>query len=169
MKWQIKNRYDNSVMYEVEVEQKVGENADLSYVNLRSADLSSANLSYANLRFANLSSANLRSADLRSADLRFADLSQLLFSNSVTTLLTIIDWGQLSDELTLELMRHDAESCGIEAMTKWANSTDGNCPFNGTVRDFQFAENKKLWVEGTPKYRGMRLLKLLAKEKGMKI
>ena len=39
-----------------------GENANLSYADLRSADLRSANLSYADL-----SSADLRSADLRSA------------------------------------------------------------------------------------------------------
>ena len=57
-----------------------GEQANLRYADLSSADLSSANLRYADLssadlRSADLSSANLRSADLSSADLRYANLS----------------------------------------------------------------------------------------------
>jgi hypothetical protein len=64
------------------------------------------------------------------------------------------------------MMRHDAESCGLEKMTAWAKG--GNCPFSGAKRDYQFQENKELWVEGTPQLRGMELLKALCKYKNYK-
>ena len=66
-------------------DEEVGERADLSGADLRSADLSGADLSGANmsgadlsganLRGANLSYANLRGANLRGANLRGANLS----------------------------------------------------------------------------------------------
>jgi uncharacterized protein DUF5758/pentapeptide repeat protein len=101
MKFEIKNRWDNSVLFvceaasmalAVESAIKIKANlqsadlqyadlrsADLQYANLRSANLQSADLQYANLQsadlqYANLRSANLRSANLQSANLRSADL-----------------------------------------------------------------------------------------------
>jgi len=68
---EIKNRFDNSVIKSIEVE----DGANLSGANLSGADLRGANLSGANLRGANLSGANLSGADLSGADLRGADLS----------------------------------------------------------------------------------------------
>ncbi|WP_235111933.1 pentapeptide repeat-containing protein [Acaryochloris sp. 'Moss Beach'] len=50
-------------------------NADLSSADLSSADLSGTNLSGADLSSADLSGADLRSTDLRSTDLHLADLS----------------------------------------------------------------------------------------------
>ncbi len=62
--------------------------ANLSYADLRGADLLCANLPYANLSYANLSGADLynaglSNAGLRGANLSFADLSdaKLLFAN----------------------------------------------------------------------------------------
>ena len=102
MKLQIKNKYDNSIIYECEavnltdivlkaIQEKVNlryadlsnanlsyadlSNADLSYADLSNADLSYADLSYADLSYAYLSNANLRYAYLSNADLRYADLS----------------------------------------------------------------------------------------------
>ena len=60
---QIKNRFNDNVLKEVNAE------------NLCGANLSGAYLSGANLRGANLRGANLRGADLREADLYEADLS----------------------------------------------------------------------------------------------
>ncbi len=96
MKIQIKNRFDDTVIFETDAESlgaavvaAIAARINLRYANLRSADLRSADLSYADLSYANLRSAdlryadlryanlryaNLRSADLRSADLRYADL-----------------------------------------------------------------------------------------------
>ena len=69
MKFDIRNRWNNSVMFEVEadsfvkaVEKQIAERADL-----RRADLCGANLRGADLR-----GANLRGADLRGADLDYS-------------------------------------------------------------------------------------------------
>ena len=97
MKWQIKHRYNKTILFEMEAEffrqaveeaVKTGVNlyranlisADLSYANLIGADLSHANLSgvnlsYANLIGADLSGVNLSYANLISADLSHANLS----------------------------------------------------------------------------------------------
>ncbi len=80
MKFKIRNRWNNSAMFdEIEadsfvkaVEQKI---ADLCDADLCGADLSRANLCDANLRRANLSRANLRDANLCGANLYGANLS----------------------------------------------------------------------------------------------
>jgi hypothetical protein len=166
MKWTIKH-INGNVLFEVEAETFLRA-VEQKYANLRSADLRSADLSSANLRSADLRSANLRSADLSSANLSFAKtkLSNLLKSNSVATLLQQY-WGQLPDDLCLEMMHHDAESCGIGAMNNWVK-TD-KCPFDGSVRDYHFIENKSLWKAGKPKLRGVELLKALWRAKGGEI
>jgi Pentapeptide repeats (8 copies) len=134
--------------------------ADLRRADLRGADLWEADLRGADLRRADLWEADLRGANLRRADL---DLNDLLKSNSVQTILTIINWGDLSDEMTLEMMRHDAESCGLDKMTAWANG--GACPFQNGKRDYMFTEKKELWVEGVSELRGIKLLEALWEEK----
>jgi hypothetical protein len=143
--------------------------ADLRSAYLRSAYLRGADLQGAYLQGADLQGAYLRGADLQGADLRGADLDidDLLRNNSVQTILTIINWGKLSNELTLEMMRHDAESCGIKAMSDW--TVTSVCPFTNSKRDYIFQEDKALWVEGPPQLRGIELLKALCKDKGYKI
>jgi hypothetical protein len=147
--------------------------AYLQGADLRGADLRVAYLRGAYLRGAYLQGADLRGADLQGADLQGAylqgadlNISDLLKNNSVQTILTIINWSKLSDDLTLEMMRHDAESCGIKAMTDWTKINI--CPFGNSRRDYLFQENKSLWVEGVPQLRGIELLRALSKEKGYK-
>jgi hypothetical protein len=89
MKIQIKNRFDNSVIFETEaantreaVLAAISQKVSLSSADLRSADLRSADLRSADLRSADLSSADLRSAVLRSADLSSADLSSADLSSA---------------------------------------------------------------------------------------
>ncbi len=104
MKMQIKNRFNNSVIFECEIEKneehlsfacmlgicikkalKNGANlrgANLRGADLRVADLSGADLSGADLRGANLRGADLRGANLRGANLRGADLSGSNFDRS---------------------------------------------------------------------------------------
>jgi len=179
MIWTIRN-IDNEVMHEVEAEtflkavEKKKANltgADLTGANLRDADLTGANLTGANLTGADLTGANLRDANLRGANLR-----ELLISNSVAVLLQI-GWDRLPDSLTLEMMAHDAESCGIAKMDLWAKQNVENknniCPFNGRIRDYSFVENYTLWYNAkqkdkVPKLRGMKLLIALCNEKGIK-
>ena len=86
MKYQILNRYDLHVQFELECESLKdavvaavkGEanlrGADLYGADLRETNLRKANLYGANLRETNLRGANLREADLRKADLYGADL-----------------------------------------------------------------------------------------------
>jgi Pentapeptide repeats (8 copies) len=81
MKIQIKNRFDNSVIFETEaantreaVLAAISQKVSLRSADLRSADLRSADLRSADLRSADLSSAVLRSADLSSAVLSYAVL-----------------------------------------------------------------------------------------------
>jgi hypothetical protein len=77
MKYTIKSRYTDSVLYEGEGEslRDVVVAATKSRANLSGADLSGAYLSGANLSRANLSRADLSCADLSRADLSRADLS----------------------------------------------------------------------------------------------
>ena len=143
-----------------------GERADL-----RGADLRSANFRSADLRSADLSSADLRSADLRSADLREADLHGADLSSANIDLLMILQTNMvnLSEELTLELMRWDALVCGKEKMKKWADG--GSCPFSGggINRLFRFEESRNLWRPGKPKKNIYELWQAIAKELEIKI
>ena len=56
-------------------DEKGGERANLSYVDLKCVDLSYTNLRAANLMGINLSDSNLYNADLTCADLRYANLT----------------------------------------------------------------------------------------------
>ena len=76
MKFEIKSRWDASVLFSIEtnnfrlaVEAAVKSRANLSGANLYGADLSGANLSGANLYGANLYGANLYGANLSGANL----------------------------------------------------------------------------------------------------
>ena len=134
--------------------------ANLEYTSLCKANLIGANLSEANLSRANLERANFGSANLMGADLRGARYS-------IAVVMTSIKLGALSDKLTLELMRHDAELVEANAMNVWAEG--GQCPFEYTVRGFWFEEDKKLWKPGKPKLRGLELWKAICKELEIKI
>jgi len=83
IKFEIKNRWTGSVLFEYEkedntlkdtVEQAVRAGANLSGANLEGANLSRANLSRANLSRANLLGANLEGANLSRANLLGANL-----------------------------------------------------------------------------------------------
>ena len=82
MKWQIKHRYNKTILFEMEaeffrqaVEEAVKTGADLSGANLSGVNLSGANLYRANLPGADLSGANLSGANLSGANLYRANLS----------------------------------------------------------------------------------------------
>jgi hypothetical protein len=144
--------------------------ANLRGVNLSGADLSRANLRRANLREANLREANLREANLRGANLSGANLSGADLREAKYSILEIlqINFFNVSDKLTLELMRWDAIACGYESMTAWANG--GCCPFrDGYQREFYFKEKQELWKPGKPKLNHRELWEALTKEKNIKI
>jgi Pentapeptide repeats (8 copies) len=81
MKFEIKSRYDASVLFSLETESlklclqaAVKSGADLGGADLRAAYLRGADLGGADLRAADLGGADLRGADLGGADLRAAYL-----------------------------------------------------------------------------------------------
>ena len=138
--------------------------ADLSGANLSKADLSKANLYKANLSGANLSSADLLNANLTRVNFTEANLSGANLKKANYSIINILraNWNNISDKLTLELMRWDAISCGAEAMNKWAKG--GKCPFSDIERDFYFSEQHRLWRPGKPKMNHKQLFQALAKE-----
>ena len=100
MKFSIRHRTTNSILFEVEADSFVRavEAAVKSWANLSWANLSGANLSWANLSGANLSGANLSGADLSRANLSRADLSGANLSGAkhvnpyrITPLLMLLD------------------------------------------------------------------------------
>ena len=165
--------------------------ANLSRANLSGADLSRANLSRSDLIGANLSGANLIGADLSRATLSRANLSGAYLSraNLSGAYLSGVDligahysyrnimgmWCKaLSDELILELMLWDAESCGIETLNVWAaGEVDTDCPFNNSERDFYFKESRKVWngrSTDEKKYKTLKtLFEAIAKEMNIKV
>ena len=85
MQFEIKSRWDGSVVYTADIEATADTPRSVALgfavraavaakANLREADLSEADLREADLREADLRGANLRGGDLREADLREADL-----------------------------------------------------------------------------------------------
>jgi len=82
MKWQIKHRYNKTILFEMEaeffrqaVEEAVKTGADLSGADLSGVNLSGTNLYRANLYRANLSDADLYGVNLYRANLYRANLS----------------------------------------------------------------------------------------------
>lgn len=131
----------------------------------RRADLSEANLSETNLSKFNLSKSNLFKADLSEANLSEANLSEARYN--ILDILGIKIFN-ISNELTLELMRWDATVCGEEKMANWANG--GLCPFNGHLkRIFIFSEKRELWQPGPPRMNIYELWQTIAGEMNITI
>jgi hypothetical protein len=78
--------------------------------------------------------------------------------------------SDISDELTLELMRWDSLLCGVRKMDDWAKKGE-KCPFSDTnkQRMFNFSEKKSLWKKGKPELNIVELWKKIAKELKIKI
>ena len=135
-----------------------GKKADLRHADLTYADLTSANLRHADLTYADLTSANLRHADLTSAKIEFYQFPSI-------RLLSSIPLRQLSDQLTLELMRRDAYSHPYpDKFNNWAKN--GQCPYQNEESFWLFGEKKELWQSGNPEMRDSDLILAICKEKG---
>ena len=117
MKFEIKSRFDQSVLFSVEVgslklavEAAVKQSANLYGANLSSADLSSANLRGAklygaNLRGANLSSANLRGAKLYGANLSSAKNAELPIARTVILPEgNLVGWKKCKNNVIVKLL-----------------------------------------------------------------
>ena len=125
-----------------------------------------ANLRAADLRGANLSKADLCGADLCGAHLSGANLSGANLPSPTIVLLAY--WGNVSDEITADLMEFDASNHpDRSAFDKWAQG--GDCPYVGAgiQRSANFNEKKRLWGHGKPQSAFVLMTRLFA-EKGIK-
>lgn len=142
------------------------EGANLSRVSLKRADLYNANLQGANLidtclNRAVLSQVNLKNAYLENVDLRHVDLQNVnlkfTYLNRVDlrcsrlpspTIMLLCDWGVVSDNLCLELMRYDASNHPNPILFDiWKEN--GNCPYSyaRVQRTANFKENRDVWQD----------------------
>jgi len=145
--------------------------ANLGRANLEGADLQEANLQradlrIADLRIANLGRANLEGADLWETNLRRAYLREANLEGAKGANLYECNWGELSDELTLEGMRKDAASHpDPKAFDRWAKGE--RCPYGDLLlsRRFFFQEKKELWREGLPTMTDWEFLRRILEEK----
>lgn len=121
---------------------KRGQRLDLSSANLSCANLSCAKLSYANLSYANL---------------------------PPPPIVLLANWGELSEKLTVELMRYDAANHpDPSTFDDWAKG--GGCPYGNVnwQRSANFREKRELWEPGLSKS-ALELLLLVFAEKGVGI
>ena len=143
--------------------------AHLGGAGLMEADLREANLGEADLRGADLREADLRGASLKGASLREANLRGANLEGAKDANLYECNWGELSDELTLEGMRKDAASHhDPEAFSEWAKGKE--YPYGNSLlpRRFLFKEKKELWRKGKPKLSDWEFLKQILEEKKVK-
>ena len=106
------------------------------------ANLGGATLWGANLRGAYLPGAYLPGADLRGADLQGAFLP-------APSMVLLAYWGEVSDKLCTELMRHDASGHpNPKDFVAWAKG--GPCPYAATKiqRLANFNQKINLWKKG---------------------
>jgi len=151
------------------VEQAVSSGIHLEYANLRGAYLASTNLNSAKLRGADLTGTSLRGCDLRYADFERANLldTSLAYCSLDSTYLVganlkgarlpsppmvlLANWGELSDELTADLMVWDSLNHPTpEAFDDWAIGS-GKCPYIAypkVTRSANFMEQRVLWGKG---------------------
>ena len=135
----IKNRFSGEVM--AEGQETLKTITEKARADLSGADLSEANLSGANLEFQQFPSIRLLSS---------------------------IQLGILSGELTLELMRRDANAHPHpEKFGVWMKG--GACPYQNEERFWFFSEKRDLWKAGNPTMKDSELIIAICKEKGWKI
>ena len=134
MKYQIKSRYNNSVLYDGDGEDlravvvvTVKSRANLSRANLSGANLSGANLSGANLSGANLSRADLFGANLFGASLTGAYLFDAYLSSEKLTKAPVsllnLKWSVL---ITTQFMRIGCQRHDHDTWKKFTNDEIGN-------------------------------------------
>ena len=146
----------------------IKEKASLCGANLQNWYLAGISLVGANLEGADLRGAILRSCDLRNVDFEEADLNGAVLTYSMLgnsyfnkanlrgaqlpspTMVLLAYWGELSDQLTADLMLWDSlNHPDPSSFDKWANG--GDCPYmvqKEVSRAANFKEKAYLWGKG---------------------
>lgn len=148
---QIRNRWTGEVIAEGDI--KLRELAEKHRANLGGADLGEANLGGADLW-----GANLRGADLRGAKIDFYYFPSIRTLSSMTL-------RNVSDEVTLELMRLDANAHPKpELFDEWANG--GDCPYQNEERWWFMPEKRGVWKPGKPTMKLSDLILEICRQEG---
>ena len=136
-KHQIKNRWDESVLFECEVPddissglstryalgQAVKADANLTYANLADANLTYANLADANLTGAKLTGAKLTGANLTGANLTYANLTGAKWKGGIVINKPPIQLFGLRWRVTI-LEKHMQIGCELHKLSDWAEYDD---------------------------------------------
>ena len=141
-----------------------GRQLSLQEADLQEADLRGADLQVADLRGAYLQGAYLRGVNLRGAYLQEAKFNKLTLWPTPTMLL-LAYWGEISEDLCLQLMRYDAWCHGDSSkFDAWA--AGGECPYSNYKfeRAANFSQKEILWSPG-PSLDPIELVNRLFKEK----
>jgi len=137
--------------------------ANLQNWYLAGTSLVGANFAGANLRGAVIRSCDLRNVDFEEANLKGAVLTYSMLGNSYfnkanlrgaqlpsPTMVLLAYWGELSDQLTADLMLWDSlNHPDPSSFDKWANG--GDCPYmvqKEVSRAANFKEKAYLWGKG---------------------
>ena len=123
--------------------------AHLEWAHLEGAHLERAHLEWANLAGAHLEGANLEGAHLEGACLEGANLEGACLPSPAIVISA--SWGNLSDNVTIALMRLDASGHpDPTAFDRWGQG--GNCPYTNALvqRVANFTERRDLWSPGPP-------------------
>jgi uncharacterized protein YjbI with pentapeptide repeats len=143
--------------------------ANLYRADLYGAHLQGAHLQKADLRRANLYGANLQGANLYGAEFYGANLTGVQNINPLMVLSANWRYLELSQQLTVELMRFDASNLpdGNELFDEWSQA--GECPYGhgSFVRAIEFRERRYWWSPGQAKS-PLELLLMLFEEADIK-
>ena len=120
--------------------------------NLKGADFECSDLRSAIFRYSDLRGADLGGTNLLGADLQGAKVNGISWPAPTAVLLA--NWGNLSDQLTADLMLYDS-MCHPDpsAFDRWASEEDGPCPYehdSHVDRAAHFSEKRHLWGQGEP-------------------
>jgi hypothetical protein len=160
--------------------------ANLSETNFSEAYLDGANFYKANLSKADFYKASLYGTNFFGANLFDSNFYRSIFCEtnfyganlteakikfrclpSIKMLLSF-NLDELSDKLTLELMRRDAWAHPKpELFDLWAQ--EGDCPYKNEERFWSFSFKRELWKPGPPEMRDSDLIIAICKEKGWEI
>lgn len=135
--------------------------------NFRGADLMGLSAFFVDFSFSDFTGAFIDNWNFFKVDL--FGVQGLMFQSlpSISTL-SRLTLHHLPDELTLELMRRDAQAHpNPEDFEVWANQ--GHCPYKQEERFWMFPFSRSVWKPGKPEMSDVELIKSICKSQGWKV
>ena len=145
MKFEIKSRWSGKILFEAETKSL---EVAVKLAVEKGADL----------RGADLWGADLRGAYLRGAEIEFCQFPSIRTLSSMPL-------KHVSDEISLELMRLDAEAHPKpELFDEWAKG--GDCPYQNEERWWWMPEKRDVWKPGKPTMKLSDLIIEICRQEG---